>query len=398
MISVGVDIGKRIHEAAFLSEDGSPARRSLRFASDRSGLESLCEALAGLGAPVQVALEASGHYWLTLHHALSAAGYPVVVLNPLQTDAYRRAFLRKTKTDTKDATLIADLLRIGRLHASYVPEGWVLKLRELSRFRFGLVDQIGDAKRKIICLLDRVFPEYERLFSDVFIKSSRELLASAATAEEFAAFDLAELTRRLRRTSKGRFGAAKARQIQQAAQDSLGVPYLADAAKVQLRCLLAQVEFLESQLRLVEGHLEALLAQQEQFLTTIPGVGSVLAAAMLGEIGDVRRFPTFEKLCGYAGIDPTVFQTAEFTADTAHMSKRGSPYLRRALWQSAVTARLHNPDLKAFFQRKLAEGKPFRVAMGAVCNRLLARIYAVLTEHRPYQPRSSNRSLTEVIP
>jgi transposase len=397
VIYVGVDVGKRSHEAAFLAEDGMPARPGLRFVSDRHGLGSLCRALECLEMPVQVALEASGHYWLTLYHGLRTAGYEVVTLNPLQTDAYRRAFIRKTKTDTRDAFLIADLLRIGRLRPGYVPDGWVLKLRELSRFRYGLADQVGDIKRRITALLDRVFPEYEGVFSDPFIKSSRELLATAATAEEFAALDPEELSKRLQLTSRGRFGAAKAQQIQQAAQESLGIPCLADAARVQLRCLLAQLELLQAQLRLVEHHLEDLLSQQEQFLTTIPGIGAVLAAALLGEIGDVSRFATFEKLSGYAGIDPSVFQTSEFTADSAHMSKRGSPYLRRALWQAAATARLFNPDLKAFFLRKREEGKPFGVAMGAVSNRLLARIYSVLKECRPYQLRLPNRLPTEAI-
>ena len=105
---------------------------------------------------------------------------------------------------------------------------------------------------------------------------------------------------------------------------------------------------------------------------------------LLAEIGDIRRFPSLKKLVAYAGIDPTVYESGQFQARNTRMSKRGSPYLRHALWMAAGIARMHDPELKAYYQKKRAEGKAYGTAMGAVCHKLLARIYAVLRDQRPY--------------
>ena len=251
----------------------------------------------------------------------------------------------------------------------------------------GLVDQVGDAKRRILGVLDKVFPEYEQLFSSVFIATSRELLKRAATAEEFAALDLKEITQVVKKASRGRLGLERAERIRQAARTSVGLPYLRDAAPVELRCLLAQVEFLEVQVKAIESALERLFRQVSQHLTSIKGIEAISAATIYAEIGDIHRFSTLESLVAYAGIDPTVFSSGDFEGTQRHISKRGSPYLRKALWMAATGTRRWNPDLNAFFTKKLREGKPYGVAMCALCRKLLGRIYVILQENRPYEVR-----------
>jgi transposase len=268
-----------------------------------------------------------------------------------------------------------------------VPDQTILQLRELTRFRWGLVDQIGDAKRRALTILDRVFPEYESLFSDVFIKSSRALLQQATTAAEFADANLDELTTVLKKTSRGRLSRAKAEAVQSAARDSLGLSRLGGVAGFELRALLDQIAFLEQQVAASEQQIETLLSGVEQHVTDIKGIGPVLAASLLAEIGDISRFPRLESLVAYTGIDPTVFSSGEFTATETHMSKRGSPYLRRALWLAAVSASRSNPDLAAYLQRRLDQGKPWGTAMGAVARKLLSRIYVILKHNRPYEVR-----------
>src|SRR5919201_620077 len=226
MIAVGIDIAKRTHEACFIGQDGRQIGKTRRFNTTRRGVGALLDDLQQLSEPATIGLEATGHYWLALHEALIRAGHRVQVLNPLQTHAYRKTTVRKVKNDRKDAWLIADVVRIGRGRAAYVPDETILQLRELTRFRWGVVDQIGDAKRRILTILDRVFPEYETLFSDVFIKSSRALLQQATTAAEFAEADLAELTAVLAHTSRGKLGQTQAEAVQTAARESLGLARL----------------------------------------------------------------------------------------------------------------------------------------------------------------------------
>ena len=387
MFSVGIDVAKRSHQACVLDDSGQMVGQSFKFPSSRSGVDTLVALLQELDSPATIALEASGHYWQGLYHHLTSQGFPVVVVNPLQTEAYRKTGVRKVKNDRRDAFVIADFLRIGRAQPNYVPGEVTVKLRELTRYRMDLEDQIGDAKRRILTMLDRVFPEYPGLFSDAFLNSSRALLNEAVSATDFATFDLQELTSILRQASHGRFGEGKARELQEKAKGSLGMAFLGPVAKVKVRTLLEQIDLLDRQVQEVEAAITELMEQQPQYLTTIKGIGPVLAATLLAEIGDIQRFPSLESLVAYAGIDPSIFESGEFSGRRQHMSKRGSPYLRRALWLAAHSTRQWNSDLNDYFQRKLAEGKPYKVAIGALCRKVLARVYVVLKENRPYELR-----------
>jgi transposase len=387
MFFCGIDVAKRNHVALVMDPVGTIIQRAFSVPNTREGLNQLHQRLQGLGEPVTIGLEATGHYWLALYEFLTQQGYVIIVFNPLQIHAYRKSGIRKCKNDRTDAFWIADFVRIGQGQVASPATPALLQLRELSRFRFRLTEQIGDCKRKIIAVLDRVFPEYETLFSNVFLASSRRLLQDAVTAEEFANLDLTELTQVLRSTSRGRFGTEQAVAVQTLARQSIGVRFLTDAVRVEMRCLLEQITLLETQRDQIDAALEELMAQVPQFITTIPGVGLATGAALLAEIGDIHRFSEPEKLVAFAGIDARVYQTGEFTADHAHMSKRGSPYLRHALWQAATMAMLHDPELHAYYQHKRAEGKHHGVVLGAICRKLLIRIYVVLKEQRPYQVR-----------
>lgn len=387
MHTVGIDVGKRKHVACALDANGKHIGKALHFNNDRAGFEQLLAYLAELTEPM-IGLEATGHYWLALYSLLVENNHTVYVLNPLQIHAFRRSGIRKRKNDRYDAIWIADYIRISReLWSTTVPPD-LFQLRELTRFRARLSEQVGDCKRKMISILDRVFPEYEQLFSKVFVETSRQLLVEALTPEEFADFDLSELSHFLYQASQGRYGQKKAEEIQEAARRSVGVGFLADVLRVQMQCLLQQLDLLEQQQEQLNAEIEVMMDRIPQYITSIPGVGAATGATILAEIGDIRRFQTPEKLVAYAGIDPTVYQSGEFTATNAHMSKRGSPYLRQALWQAAFAASRFDPQLRAFYKRKRAEGKTHGTAIGAICRKLLHRIYVVLKEDRPYVIRN----------
>jgi transposase len=383
----GIDVGKRKHSAMIINDQSETVKQNFTFRNDRQGFDKLMAELEPYAAQIMIALEATGHYWLSLHEVLSSAGYPVVVLNPLQVNAYQRSGIRKRKNDRIDSFWIADFARISNAQATKQQTDDMRQLRELSRFRFRLTENMGNCKRRIISILDRVFPEYEKLFSNVFLTTSRQLLAQAITAQEFADFDLGELTALLSSASRGRFGQEKAEAIQSVARQSVGIHFTADTVRVQMRCLLQQLDLLEAQRQKIDAHLDQLMQQLPQHITSIPGIGLATGAAILGEIGDVHRFDSPEKLVAYAGIDATVYQSGQFAALETHMSKRGSPYLRHALWQAASMAVLYDPQLKDYYQRKKAEGKHHGTVIGAVCRKLLARIYIILKENRPYEIR-----------
>jgi transposase len=390
MYYCGIDVAKRKHAISLMDDHGHPVQRPFTIENTRAGFDHLLHALAHLQEPVLIGLEATGHYWWALYEDLTQHGYPVVVLNALQIHAFRKSGVRKVKSDRTDASWIAEFLRFSQPEPAQPTTAVFLQLKEVSRFRYHLSDQIGDGKRKLLSILDRVFPEYETLFSSVFLNSSRQLLAKAASAQELATFDLAELTELLKTTSRNRFGRTKAERVQTVAQQSVGVHFLADAAQLEVRCLLAQIDLLEEQRDQVDVALAQLMDQVPPHLTTIPGVGPTTGAALLAEIGDVQRFDAPEKLVAYAGIDATVYQTGQFEARQRHMSKRGSPYLRHALWQAASMAIQHDDELRAYYDRKRKEGKSHGTALGAVCRKLLTRVFIVLKENRPYEVRTQH--------
>ncbi|MFA7249362.1 MAG: IS110 family transposase [Dehalococcoidia bacterium] len=377
MIAVGIDVGKRHHEACFLDATGQEVGAPLRFAHNRAGLQLLQARLHALPEPATVAMEASGHYWLGVERYLRDANVPVQVINPLQVSAFRTTGVRRTKTDRRDAFVVADLLRIGRTRPNYVPDDTILQLRLLVRFRWSLADRIGDTKRSLLAVLDRVFPEFADQFNDPFGTSARALLARASSAAEFAELDLAELTAVLERASRKRFGEEKAAAVRDSAVDSLGVAALGPVGTMQVQALIGQLNLFEGQTRESDAVIAELLAERAQHLTSIPGIGPVLAGTILAEIGDVHRFPRLEALVAYAGIDPSVFESGQFHATRQHISKRGSPHLRRALFLAAHSAQLRNPELHAYLERKMAEGKLYKVALIAVARE----------EQRPYEPR-----------
>jgi len=384
MMYCGIDVAKLKHAVSLMDDKGQTLKAAFTITNTRSGFDQLLAELHNLTGEVTVGLEATGHYWLALYDELTHKNYPVIVLNPMQVAAYRKSGIRKIKSDVTDAVWIADYIRIANLPASELNLPVFLQLRELSRFRFRLTEQVGNLKRKLLTILDRVFPEYERLFSNVFLQASRSVLQEAVSAQEFADFNLQELTDILAEASRGRFGQEKAEKIQEQARKSVGVGFLTNAVHLEMRCLLAQLELLDDQRDQIDLAIADLMNQIPQHITSIPGIGPVTGAAILAEIGDIQRFETVDKLVAYAGIDPSVYQTGQFEASETHMSKRGSPYLRHALWLAATAALLHDPSLKEYYQKKRNEGKHHGTALGAVCHKLLARIFVVLKEQRAY--------------
>lgn len=398
MLFMGIDIAKRRHAAMLMDAQGNILIKPFFFNNDRQGINKLLHLLSQHNEPVAIALESTSHYWLAVYEQLQQAGYAVHVFNPIQIRNFRRTDIRKRKNDRLDSTWIAEFLRIniGRISNSH--ERIHLQLRQLARFRLTLSDTISDAKRRLLALLDMIFPEYETFFSDLFIASSRALLTRALSPQEFAAFDLDDMTDLLRRSSRGYYGREKAEAIQQVARQSIGVSFMVEVGRVQLDCLLAQIAFAEAQIAQVDTKLAELLADlPENHLTSIPGIGLTAAAILLGEIGNVERFDTADQLVAYAGIDPSVFASGEFEGTRAHMSKRGSSYLRRALWLAATMIRIKDPEIRAFYNKKRAEGKHYGTAMGAVCRKLMVRIYTILKQKRPYEIRktpSESKKLT----
>lgn len=388
MFYCGIDIAKYKHEATVIDAAGTTLLDSISFANSREGCEKLLALYERLGVSKDVLLigmEATGHYWLSVYGYLLEQGFEVKVINPIQSEAFRKMYIRQTKNDRKDSFIIAQIMRFGQFSATNLSEETIVALRQLSRYRLALVDACGDCKRRIIALLDQVFPEYDKLFSDTFGVTSKEVLSQYPTPEDLVSVSTRKLSNLLEKTSRGRLGKEKAEQMKATAANSFGVSFAKDAFTFQIRQLIEQLEFLEGQTVELEEQISSLLKQTGSYITTIPGIGDTLGAIILGEIGDIHRFDAPNKLVAFAGLDVRVSQSGEFTGTRQKISKRGSPYLRRAIWLAASRAAFCDPILSEYYQSLRARGKHHLTAIGAVSRKLCNIIFAILSENRPYE-------------
>ena len=261
----------------------------------------------------------------------------------------------------------------------------LISLKELTRFRTFLVDDISDYKRKATVVLDKIFPEYTQIFSDTFGKTSKEILTKYPLPKDILNEDLESLAKVLSTSSKGRLGYSKAEQLQNLAKESFCIKFATEALVMEIKSILSTIEHLQNQVSKLDEKIAVLLRSLGTTIETIPGIGPVLGAIIVSEIGDINRFSHASKLVAYAGIDPTVKQSGEFNATKNRMSKRGTPYLRRALWTASIVAAFNDPTLHEYYLKKKNEGKHHGTIIGAIARKLIYRIFIVLKDNIPYQ-------------
>lgn len=389
MLYLGIDIGKNTHVASLLDDKAKPLFKGFSLSNTTDGGESLITKLNAhikSVSDVEIGMEATGHYWLSLYSFLVEKGFVVHVVNPIQTDGWRKGTeIRKRKTDSIDSVLIAELIRYGDFLETTLADESTMSLRNLTRFRHYLVSSIGDLKRKAICVLDQTFPEYASVFSDIFGETSKALLLNFQTADDFQNITAKQLEDVLKNITLKTFAANKVSQLSELAAKSFGLSFCKDSFSLQLKLLLEQIKFIEAQVQDVEDEIEQLLEKVNSLITTVPGIGVITGATILGEIGDINRFSNPAKLVAYSGIDASVSQSGESSSTNNKMSKRGSPYLRKALFQAALVASNCDPVFKAFYQKKRAEGKHHLTAIGAVARKLCYIIHAILKSNCTYE-------------
>ena len=390
MIYAGIDIAKSSHVIGATDERGRDAAKPMQFANSTAGFDRCAAYLDGLvesKSDLLVGMEATGHYWLPLFCRLQAEGYAVVVINPIRTDAMRRfKGSSRVKTDMIDCVLVAETLRCGDFEPSRLGDEAMIELRQLTRLHQELKESVADLKRQVIVALDQVFPEYDSIFSNTFGESSKAFLRRCPTPEECLAVRADSLAKTLERASHGKLGREKADEIKGIARNSCGVDVATSAFSFQIKLLIEQIDFIEGQVSEVKARIREGVEAVEPLVLTIPGIGHTLGAQIVSEIGDVRRFRNASAIVKYAGINPSISQSGKFTSEENHITKQGSPYLRRALYLAAMSQLQLKTPFYDYYAKKRADGKSHREALIAVARKLVHVIYAVLSKQEPYDP------------
>ena len=390
MYIVGIDIGKNHHEASIVSPEGKQIGRSLRFATTHKGADSLMSFIfKNIGnSPCVFGMEATGHYWYPIYSFLKAKRYTIYVINPIQSDSLRKMYIRQTKNDSIDSFLIAEVIRFGQFGTTSMADENILAMRQLCRYRDSVISSRTEIKLRIGTIMEQIFPEYEKQFSSLWVSTSMGILEKYLTPENIENTPIDELFEIIKDKSHNRLTKAKAISIKEAAADTFGIKIAQDAFSFQLKQLIDRMNFLDKQIEALDIEIMKYYEQFDCYLHTIPGIGIIGAATILAEIGDISRFKNSSALVAFAGIDPTVRQSGEFNSTHNHMSKRGSPYLRHAIFLAATTCSFHNSPLNAYYKKKRDQGKHHLTATGAVARKLTSVIYAVLRDSKPYEPKS----------
>lgn len=385
---LGIDIAKTNHVASLINNNGDVVIRAIKFTNSNEGFNKLLNTIQSkLGdlSNIEVAMEATGHYWLSLYSALTDNNFNVSVYNPYQIKSYRGAYNnRKQKNDIIDSIIIADYLRVFGSKESKFPEEKLLSLKQLTRFRANIVANVSSLKVQVIGLLDKVFPEYKKLFCDTFGNTSKQLLLNCPTPDDIINISTTKLANLLSKNSKGRFNKDTALHIKEVAKSSFGIKFTTDACSFEIKQLINQIVFLESQIDAVSKEIKELYNKLDSHLLSVPGIGDNLAPIILAEIGDINNFYKPSKLIAFAGTDPSENQSGNKLSSNDKTSKRGSPYLRHAIYTASLVAISNEPELRAYYDKKISEGKHHFVALAGISRKLLTIIYYILKEDRDY--------------
>ena len=388
VVSVGIDVAKDKHDCFIQSSEGEVLPDVFTISNNMDGFNILLEKIRTCTSPqdkIKVGLEATGHYSYNLLGFLLDNGLATYVLNPLRTNLYRKSLsLRKTKTDRVDARTIAAMLLSDAGLKPYTDTAYHNEeLKSLTRYRFDKVKERAKLKSSVSRLVCILFPELEKLVPMLHMASVYALLEEFPGAKQIAGAHLTRLKSLLANASKGRYKRDMAVSIRDAARNSIGSKM--PAKSLELQHTIRLIRELDAEIHEIEAEIEAMMDEIQSPITTIPGIGCRMGAMILAEAGDFSRFDSPDKLLAYAGMSPSTYQSGQLKNCYPHMEKRGSRYLRYALFNATKYVCLWDPTFAAYLAKKRAEGKHYNVAISHAAKKLVRLIFAMEKSRQPYR-------------
>ena len=388
MIFVGIDVAKDKHDCFIISSEGEVLADVFTVTNSKEGFEALLHTIntcTGIDGKIKVGLEATGHYSYNLMGFLLDNGLPTYVINPLHTNLYRKSqSLRKTKTDRVDARTIASMLMSDVSLKPYTNIAYHnSELKSLTRYRFDKVKERATLKSSVARLVNILFPELETLLPTLHTASAYALLSELPSAKHIAEVHLTHLTNLLYTASKGRYGRDKAIQIRDAARNSIGTYMPAKA--LELKHTIKLIREFNNEITEIESAIESIMDKIASPITSVPGIGLNMAAMIIAEIGDFNNFDSPDKILAFAGLSPSTYQSGQLNNCYAHMEKRGSRYLRYALFNTTKYVCYWNPVFADYLAKKLSEGKHYNVAVSHAAKKLVRLIFALQKSGESYR-------------
>ena len=387
MIYVGIDVAKDKHDCFITNSDGEVLFKAFTIANNLTGFTELYQKIESVMedvSKVKVGLEATGHYSYNLLGYLIDKGLPTYAINPLHTNLYRKSLsLRQTKTDKVDARTIASMLMSDVNLKSYSDTSYHNEeLKSLTRYRFDKVKERAKLKSSVSRLVCILFPELEKLVPTLHMASVYALLSEFPVAKQVANVHLTRLTNLLTKASKGRYGKETAITFRDAARTSIGSNM--PAKSLELKHTIKLIRELTSEIDEIENEIKIIMDEIHSPILSIPGINYRMGAMIIAEIGDFNRFDSPDKILAYAGFSPSTYQSGQLDGAYSHMEKRGSRYLRYALYNAAKYVCHWDSTFAEYLAKKRAEGKHYNVAISHAIKKLVRVIYHLEKTNQQY--------------
>jgi len=252
----------------------------------------------------------------------------------------------------------------------------VSELRILTRNRHRLVEMRSKLKLSISRLITILFPELPNAVWSVNQKSCYALLTEFPTAKAIANANIVRLTNVLSSNSHGRYGREKAEQIRELARNTIGFDSCASGLELQQTIRL--IQNIADEIAILDKEIKKIMKECASPILSIPGIGYILGAIIISEIGDIENFQNPAKLLAFSGLEPSTYQSGNFTASSTPMVKRGSKYLRWAFLQAARLVAYRDVTFSYYYEKKLSEGKHHFVALSHTAKKLVRVVFHLL--------------------
>ena len=386
MFLLGIDIAKLNHVASCIdSSTNEVIFSNFKFKNDFKGFSALLDKIKSLDVKnLIIGLESTSHYGENLINFLFKQHFKVALINPLQTSHLRKANIRDAKNDRLDSLNIARSLIFGKLN--FVSEKNIdcFSLKKLTRFRSNLIKQRSKAKIQLTSLLDLLFPELQYLFkSKIHSKTIYTLLKKYPSADEIAALKDDEISNLLYASSKGHFKREKSIELKSLAKTTVGIKDT--SVSLHVIQLIELIELFDRQIKDIVTKITDTVNKLDTKLLSVPGINIIACAIILGETNNFDNFSNATKLLAFAGLDPKIRQSGNFSTTSCRMSKKGSPYLRYALIFTAWNTVRHSEKFNKYYCLKRSQSKSHYNALGHVAHKLVRVIFTLIKKDISYQ-------------
>lgn len=392
---VGIDIAKNTHFATLLFNDGLESN-AFSFVNTKAGFLSfvqwLQDNLKAIGIKeATVGMESTGHYWKPLAYFLDKiTGINLVQVNPAHVKKAKELYDNSPgKTDPKDASVIAMLIKMGRFHRLRLPQGAFVDLRVCAKFREQKIVEQGIQRNILHSLIDTIFPEYGKIFAKLESKTSLYLLERYTTPDRMVSLGLPRLTKAIRKASRGKLAEKKAKELLEAAKSTIGVTAGLESFTLAIRETVRGLRRISNELQVIDERLSMVLQEvpYAKQLLSIKGIGLVTLAVILGEVGDLRRFRKAEEIIKLAGLNLYEISSGQHHG-RRRITKRGRPLLRKILFFATLRLVKKGGIFRNDYLR-LTEGNNMQKikALVALSKKILRVIFALARDSACYREK-----------